>query len=81
MTEHELKTWPEYFAAVDEGRKTFEIRKADRLYAVGDILHLREWDSDTDQYTGRGMWVRVTYITNWKQVDGYIVMGIKRGSM
>jgi hypothetical protein len=40
---HDLKIHPGPFAAVYAGTKTHEIRKADRPYAVGDVLHLREW--------------------------------------
>lgn len=41
---HELKTWPEPFAALKDGSKRFELRRDDRGYAVGDLLVLREWD-------------------------------------
>lgn len=44
MRIHELRTWPGPFAAILEGKKTFEIRKDDRGYAVGDHLLLKEFD-------------------------------------
>lgn len=42
MRIHELKTDPEVYEAVASGRKKFEIRKNDRSFATGDILHLRK---------------------------------------
>ena len=48
---HELKILPEYFGAVSLREKTFEIRKNDRDYHVGDTLVLKEWDGE--KYTGR----------------------------
>lgn len=39
----ELKTWPEQFAAIVDGSKTFEWRRDDRAYRVGAWLHLREF--------------------------------------
>lgn len=62
MAMHELKTWPEYFAAILDGTKSFEVRYNDRSFAVGDVLHLREWDPDTSAYTGRSRIVDVTYL-------------------
>ena len=41
---HSLKTWPEYFKAVKSGDKTFEIRKDDRQFMVGDIIELLEYE-------------------------------------
>lgn len=59
---HELKTWPEYFQAVADGRKRFEIRFNDRGYKVGDTLLLREWHREQQQYTGRELRMKVTYL-------------------
>jgi hypothetical protein len=38
-----LKTWPQFFQAVFEGRKTFEVRRHDRVFQVDDIWYLVEW--------------------------------------
>ena len=43
MTVHELKIKPEYYRDVVSGDKTFEIRKNDRNYQVGDLLVLSEF--------------------------------------
>ena len=40
---HVLKTWPEYFAAVIIGTKTYEVRLDDRNFKEGDELLLREY--------------------------------------
>lgn len=60
---HNLKTWPEPFNAICNGHKTHEVRKNDRGFKVGDILHLHEWDPQTQEYTGRWTNVRVNYIS------------------
>lgn len=72
---HELKILPEYFEAVKSVRKRFEIRKNDRDYTVGDLLYLREWN--VDGFTGYSYKAEVTYITDYEQKDGYVVMGIE----
>jgi hypothetical protein len=57
---HELKIWPEFYAAVASGIKPFEVRWGDdRPYAVGDQVNLREWDPAVGAYTGRwtGVWL------------------------
>lgn len=55
----ELKIRQEYLEKVILGEKTFEIRKNDRNYQVGDILVLREYEGD---YTGRVAVVEVLYV-------------------
>lgn len=74
--EHRLKIMPEYFEAVVEGRKTFELRKDDRGYAVGDTLVLCEWDGK--EYTGREYRCRIGYMLEGYTglSPGYAVLGI-----
>ena len=74
---HELKIQPDYFKAVFMGIKTFEIRKNDRGYKVGDMLILKEWVPETKRYTGKMVARKVTYITGYQQKPGYVVMAIK----
>jgi hypothetical protein len=62
---HELKTWPEYFAAVRVGLKDFEVRRWDRDFAVGDVLKLREYDPDTATYSGAYLTAVVTYVLDY----------------
>lgn len=61
MNTHDLKTWPAPFEAIRTGQKTCEVRKDDRGFAVGDILHLREWVPETGAYTGRAVRMAVTH--------------------
>jgi hypothetical protein len=76
---HELKTWPEYYNAVFDGTKNFEVRKNDRDYQVGDELVLREWDPHRESFTGSVTTVDVTYILSDPQFvkDGYVIMSIE----
>lgn len=77
LTIHDLKILADYFDDVASGTKTFEIRKNDRGFKRGDILVLREINGGSSvSYTGRMIAVHVTYITNYEQKDGYVVMGI-----
>ncbi|EMF0190598.1 DUF3850 domain-containing protein [Enterococcus hirae] len=72
---HELKILPEYFEAVTSGRKQFEIRENDRNFKIGDQLILREWSKN--EYTGDSYKAEITYITDYAQRDGYVVLGIR----
>ncbi len=62
QTTHELKCLPEQFRAITRGVKTFEVRRNDRNFQVGDILHLNEWILEWKAYTGAFIDRRVTYI-------------------
>lgn len=82
---HELKTWPGPFEATRTGQKTYEIRRADRRYAVGDVLLLREWIPPSDpegegRYTGNlTLWV-VPHLTEggaWGLPTDLVVMSLR----
>ena len=76
MAVHDLKCWPPYFAAVLDGSKTFEVRRNDRGFAVGDTLLLQEWEPRDPEmlpgnrspstplgyYTGREVRAEVRYV-------------------
>lgn len=47
---HDLKTWPSHWRSVRDGTKTFEVRKNDRDFALGDVLRLRLWDPCSGSY-------------------------------
>lgn len=76
---HELKTLPEYFEAVWQGNKKYELRKNDRNFKVGDYLALNEWDGN--EYTERSLLVKVTYILKPDLImdcpSGYVIMSIE----
>lgn len=77
---HFLKTWPSFFHDVRYGNKTFEVRKCDRDFRVGDTLILQEWDPKTKEYTGQSEQCEVTYLLHGGQFgieDGYCVMAIR----
>jgi hypothetical protein len=63
QTHHSLKIWKQYFQQVVFGNKTFELRKDDRGFKLGDTVDLVEVDeSNKLEPTGRVLKVRITYI-------------------
>ena len=82
MGEHTLRTWPEFWDAIHDGRKTFEMRRADRDYKVGDTLCLRRWDQVLRHFTHPTETIRceVTYVMTGGQFGlrhGFVCMGIR----
>lgn len=72
---HKLKILPEYFAAVVDGRKTFEIRYDDRNYQEGDTVELHEWSNG--KYTGYRITKTIGFITDFEQHPGFKVFSLK----
>jgi hypothetical protein len=63
---------------VVDNRKHFEWRKNDRMFALHDLLLLREWDGN---YTGRFQLVQVLGIVNDRTIgmpDEYVIMEIRK---
>jgi hypothetical protein len=87
MNTHKLKILPEYFIAVQKGIKTFEIRKNDRNYQVGDRLILQEYYNYAPNefklkgcYTGNEITKKITYILEGGQYgleEGYVILSIE----
>lgn len=79
MKTHDKKLMQPYFDAVLNESKTFEIRKNDCDYQVGDLLILHEFDKKTDKYTGDWILTKIIYkIDNFVGIEqGYCVLGIK----
>lgn len=78
---HDLKTWPEVFLKVIEGTKTFEIRKNDRDFKVGDMVKMSEYDPKNEKYTGRETnYFEIVYILEGGQFGlepGFVAMQLK----
>lgn len=87
---HELKILPIYFEEVVKGNKTFEIRKDDRDFKIGDILLLKEYDPDKKyldikdeetHYSGKKILKKILYvlkdIPSLGLKEGYVLLGIK----
>lgn len=79
MTVHYLKIKPEYYKDVLYGLKTFELRKNDRNFQVGDILMLIKLD-DKGNETEQVIRKKVTYILKdcpqYGLKEGYAILGI-----
>lgn len=74
---HDLKILPQYFSEVISLNKSFELRKDDRDYQVGDWIKLKEWKDGN--YTGRETCYRINYILRncpeYGLMDGYCILG------
>lgn len=84
-TVHALKLNKKYYEDSAKNLKTFEIRKNDRDFQVGDILKLVEYDPDMADkrmgligVTGREHFKEITYILDDAEYlrEGYVCLGL-----
>lgn len=73
---HKLKILPQYFDEVSSLNKSFEIRKDDRDYQIGDWVLFEEFADG--EYTGRKFGcVQISYIlrnvSEYGLADGYCI--------
>ena len=90
MKLHELKILHKYLVDVDLGRKTFELRKNDRDYQVGDLIRfidIREDDSianknQIEPNIDENTLYRITYVLKDVEKYGldkdYCILAIKK---
>lgn len=76
MLTHQLKIFPEFFEAIRAKDKTFELRKNDRSFQLGDVLILKEFDQEKNKYTGRWVKVKITYILQGEKAFNF---GLRNG--
>lgn len=77
---HYLKTEAEYYQAVENGEKMFEVRCNDRNFQVHDMVHLQEVVKGHP--TGRELEpMEITYVLNGGKFglgEGYCVIQLSR---
>ena len=90
MKLHELKILHPYLIDITIGTKTFELRKNDRDYQVGDLIHfidIREDDTENDKcvcepYIDENTLYRITYVLKNVEKYGldkdYCILAIKK---
>jgi len=80
MATHELKVIPRFWAKLEMGDLTFQLRRNDRDYRVGDILRLKEYSHDYG-FTGSTLVFDVTYILLPEDMPGiergWCILGVK----
>lgn len=86
MKLHELKIKDEYFKEVLRENKTFELRKNDRDYQVGDLIHFVDIDGNNhiigNPAYNKKLVFQITYILKGVPEYGldkdYCILGIKK---
>ena len=73
---HNVKLGATFFEDVKSGRKSFELRKNDRGYKVGDMIMLHEYKDGSE--TGRCITKKIVYILEGFTglEEGYCILGL-----
>ena len=66
MSRIEKKAWTQSYELILSGEKTYDLRLADWTVEPGDTIVFREWNPDTEQYTGRELERKVGYVGKTK---------------
>lgn len=84
MKLHVLKIKNEYLVEIFCGRKTFELRRDDRDYKVGDLIHFVDINGDevdTKEFN-KGNLYEITYILRnvpeYGLQDGFAILSINQ---
>ena len=80
MKTHKLKLKIDFCEAVLNGTKTFEIRKNDRDFKMGDLINFTPVDNDGEAgyHKVQNCTYKITYIlSGWGLKDNYVVLAIK----
>ena len=78
---YRLKCDSQWFDAVKNGSKTFEVRLNDRGYQAGDEIELFETEGHGSWHTGRKLRATISYVFSGIGMDrsgcGYVVLGLR----
>lgn len=80
MKTHKLKLNIKFCDEVLSGAKTFEIRKNDRNFKMGDLIEFKPVDNDGEAgyHKVQNHTYKITYILdNWGLKEGYVVLAIR----
>lgn len=65
------KAVPDLFEKVLSGEKNFDVRLDRFECKPGDTLLLREWDPEKQEYTGRKLEKKVTFVLKSKDLEKF----------
>jgi hypothetical protein len=72
------KVWPDDFKKIMGKKSYMEMRLADFKIGEGDTLILREWDPETEKYTGRELKFHVNDVKKIKLTKYYDIKKVEK---